>query len=417
MHIMFVSGEYPPQTGGVGAYTQELARALAALGVRCTVVVSRASVLEQHLTPGPSPEERGERQADSSPLPIAGGGVRVLPIVERWGMNAVRAIHRRALDLRADWIHVQYQTAAFNMNPAVNFAPRYWQRQARVAWTYHDLLPGYLFPKAGERLRDWVTELPAGCADAIVATNSADYRRLLQKHGDASAALRNRLHEIPIGSNVQGVTLTDGERNARRQRYGWGAEQVVLGYFGALNRSKGGMALLHVLKALVNDGIDAHLLMIGDVLGASDPTNAAFAEEVRRQIDRMGLQSRIQWTGREASEAISADLNAVDICLLPYADGASLRRGTLMAALANGCAIVTTAPQTPIANLRDGEEALFVPLQDERMVADSATAAVKRLLGDPALMQRVRANARIASNAFSWDGIARRHLKIYESLP
>ena len=79
----------------------------------------------------------------------------------------------------------------------------------------------------------------------------------------------------------------------------------------------------------------------------------AFAEEVRRQIDRMGLQSRIQWTGREASEAISADLNAVDICLLPYADGASLRRGTLMAALANGCAIVTTAPQTPIANLRD----------------------------------------------------------------
>jgi glycosyltransferase involved in cell wall biosynthesis len=189
----------------------------------------------------------------------------------------------------------------------------------------------------------------------------------------------------------------------------------VLGYFGALNRSKGGMALLQVLDGLVEEGVDAHLLMIGDVLGASDSTNAGFIEEVRQQINRLGLQKRIQWTGREASEAVSADLNAVDICLLPYADGASLRRGTLMAALANGCAIVTTAPQTPIANLRDGVEALFVPLEGESKVAMSAVGAIKRLLAEPALVHTLRTNARAASSAFSWEEIARRHLKIYES--
>jgi len=413
MHILLVSGEYPPQTGGVGAYTQELARALTALGVRCTVVVSRASVQELHLTPGPSPLGEGRSVGEE--------GMRVLPVVERWGWGAVRDVRRRAEDFRAEWIHVQYQTAAFNMNPAVNLAPRFWRGTARVAWTYHDLLPAYLFPKAGEGIRNRVTEFPVGSADAIITTNRADYRHLWQNHASA----RGRLHEIPIGSNVQGVALTPAERSERRQRYGWGSEQVVLGYFGALNRSKGGMTLLHVLDTLVREGIDAHLLMIGDVLGASDLTNAPFAEEVRQQVSRMGLQARIQWTGREAGEEISADLNAIDICLLPYADGASLRRGTLMAALANGCAIVTTAPQAPIANLRDGDEALYVPLAGEWQIAQSAVTvtasasalAIKRLLGDSALMERLRTNARAASSAFSWGEIARRHLKIYESLP
>ena len=28
LHIMFVTGEYPPMPGGVGAYTHELAKAL-----------------------------------------------------------------------------------------------------------------------------------------------------------------------------------------------------------------------------------------------------------------------------------------------------------------------------------------------------------------------------------------------------
>lgn len=394
MHILLVTGEYPPQTGGVGAYTAELAHALTDLGVRCTVITSRFALHEQGAL---------------APASSADDAVRVLPIVARWGPRALAAIARRAIDLHADWIHLQYQTAAFNMNPSVNFAPYFWRSKARVAWTFHDLLPAYLFPKAGEGIRNWVTELPVSWAHAVIATNRADYQRLLDHHGGARA----RLHEIPIGSNVQGVQLSMEERMARRRKYGWGNDQIVLGYFGALNRSKGGMVLLRALSALRDAGIDAHLLMIGDVLGASDPTNADFAQEVRQQVSAMGLDACIQWTGREAAAEVSADLNAVDICLLPYADGASLRRGTLMAALANGCAIVTTAPATPIANLRDGVEALFVPRGDDSQVANATVTAVRRLQEDSTLLATLRGNARTASLTYAWDAIARRHMQVY----
>ena len=42
MHILFVTGEFPPQQGGVGAYTAELGKALIEQGHRVSVVTSRS---------------------------------------------------------------------------------------------------------------------------------------------------------------------------------------------------------------------------------------------------------------------------------------------------------------------------------------------------------------------------------------
>ncbi len=60
-HVLFITGEYPPQTGGVGAYTAELAAALVDLG-------EQASVLTLSAVP---PAEQ--------PSPVA-----VYPVVEKW---------------------------------------------------------------------------------------------------------------------------------------------------------------------------------------------------------------------------------------------------------------------------------------------------------------------------------------------
>ena len=103
------------------------------------------------------------------------GALRVLPAVEHWDWRLGGMVGRIGSELGVDWIHVQYQTAAYGMNPAINFAPWQWRRQGlRVAWTYHDLLVPYLFPKAGQRLRTWVTERPAHLARRTIVTNEAD---------------------------------------------------------------------------------------------------------------------------------------------------------------------------------------------------------------------------------------------------
>ncbi len=288
------------------------------------------------------------------------------------------------------------------MHPAINFGPLLWQRQGfRVAWTYHDLLVPYLFPKAGERLRRWVTERAAFAADVTIVTNAQDRERLAGRVPTLTA--------IPIGSNIQSATVGEAER--RRLRAGWGVgdDVLLLAYFGFLNRSKGGITLVETLQRLVADGRNAHLLLIGERVGASDPTNFVYLQEVEARIAGLGLGERVHWSGRLDDPEVARALNGIDVLVMPYTDGASLRRGTLMAGLANGCAIVTTTPQSPLPDLRDGLEWLAVPPENPTATAQ----AVARLADDPALSGKLRANARRASANYSWERIAARHLPLY----
>ena len=397
MRVLMVTGEYPPMQGGVGAYSAALAQALHALGVQVSVLTDRRA------KPAPGKSAPGASATGSATgLPVSPTYPQTYPQVDRWGWGSLGKIADRARAIGADWIHVQYQTAAFGMHPAINFGPLYWRRRGlRVAWTYHDLLVPYLFPKAGARLRRWVTERPAFSADVTIVTNEQDRRQL--------AGRIVNLAEIPIGSNIHGVEISAAERRALRTGWGYNDGDLLLAYFGFLNRSKGGMTLVETLDRLVTQGRNAHLLMIGERVGASDPTNFAYLQEVEARITELGLTERVKWTGRLTDGEVAASLNAVDVLVMPYSDGASLRRGTLMAGLANGCAIVTTAPQTPLPDFLDDRDWLAVPPND----AEATAQAVLRIADDSALAAKLRANARQRSRLYTWEGIAARHLALY----
>jgi glycosyltransferase involved in cell wall biosynthesis len=388
MQILFVTAEYPPMPGGVGAYTAELGKALAALGCEVHVLTGRMTGED---APGPPTVWRD---------------------LARWDWRLLTQIQQRAQALAADWVHVQYQTGAYGMHPAINLAPGWWRWQRRkgeprssfqVGWTYHDLRVPYLFPKAGNRLRRWVTTLPATQSNLVIVTNEGD--RLV---------LANRipnLAKIPIGSNIEAVRLTPDARRQCRAERGYGEHDLVIGYFGLLNPSKGGLTLVRTLAKLVNLGRNAHLLMIGERVGVNDPTNLGYLQTVEAEIERLGLANRVQWTGHQPAAEVGAGLQSCDLLLMPYEDGASLRRGTLMAGLAHGCAIVTTMPLDPLPELVDGRDLLYVPPGD----ATAAAQAILRLADDPALAAVLRTGAATASQQFTWSRIAQEHLRCYLS--
>ncbi len=199
---------------------------------------------------------------------------------------------------------------------------------------------------------------------------------------------------------------------AYRRSLGYGPDDFVLAYFGFLNRSKGGLTLIETLHCVRRDLPQARLLMIGERVGASDPTNYAYLQEVEAQIAAHGLTEQVQWTGHLDAGEVGLALAAADILLMPYADGASLRRGTLMAGLGQGCVLVTTQPQAPLPELLDGRDLLYVPPADSA----AAAAAVLRLARDPALAQQLAHHARVAARQFRWEEIARRHVALYDIL-
>ena len=381
--VLYVTGEYPPMVGGVGRFTAELAAALQVQG-------AQVAVLSDEQVPGST----------------GAGAVRVLAGRRGWGWRILADIPARARDIGAEWVHIQYQTAAYGMHPAVNVLPYFLRRHGlRGAWTYHDLRVPYLFPKAGARLRNWVTRLPLRAADAVVVTNQSDWESV------QGQVQRGQLHRIPIGNDIKSRQFSAEERTRRRAARGYGSEQLVLGYFGFLNASKGGLTLVETLATLAGEGRDVYLMMIGERVGASDETNFRYLQRVEAAISEHGLDSRVQWTGHQSDAEVAADFNAIDVLVMPYEDGMSMRRSTLTAALANGCAIVTTHPQTPSPELRADSDLLMVPPRDPAATA----AAVRRIDEDPCLAKNLRASARKAARQFSWEVIAARHLEMYNA--
>ncbi len=373
MRIGLITGEYPPDQGGVGDFTHHLARGLIDLGHEVHVITTA----RPSISPSASP-------------PVVHRAIR------RWGWGCWRTVLRVAQENGLEVLNLQYQAAAYGMHPAIHFPPRRTLRPLLVV-TFHDLRVPYLFPKAGP-LRRWVVYHLARSADGVIATNDEDFQRLLTE------ARPRRLALIPIGSNIPCAPPCEYDRAAERARWGVGPDDLLLGYFGFLNESKGGEELVRALALLVERGIPAYLLMVGGQVGTSDPTNQAYAERVMGLIRELGLEGRVHWTGYTTPETVSAGLLATDVCVLPYQDGISFRRGTLHACLTHGRAIVTTQPVVPLPQVRDGENMLLVPPRDPQVLAD----AVLHLYRNPDLRARLERGAAALAAEFTWERIARR---------
>ena len=391
MRILFITGEFPPMQGGVGDCTNEIAQELAARGAEVQVLTST--------------QARDLRRSSSVVRPPS---FVVRPIIERWDWSSHRVLARVLREFAPHIAHIQYQTGAFAMHPAINFAPRFLKSsRTKFVTTFHDLRVPYLFPKAAP-VRDWVTRELARASDAVIATNDDDYAQL-------STLNLKLLTLIPIGSNIPITASPNHPRNAWRAQLGIREDETLLCYFGFLNESKGGETLIRALALIPN----AKLLMIGGKVGASDPTNAIYLSKIESLISDLHLTDRVLWTDYTPPEIVTANFYASDVCVLPYRDGASYRRGTLMAALAHGCAIVTTQVQGSkfkvtgqLPPLRDGENCLLVPPDDPRALAE----AIQRAMASPELRAKIGAGARALAQHFTWDRIVEQHLELYRQI-
>ncbi len=382
MKIGLVTGEYPPMEGGVGAFSQELTRALAAAGHEVHIITSTQAW-------PPDIKKKFQRVREPFDLDFA----QIHPYIKKWRIGELHKIVDMVLRNELDLVNVQYQAAAYNMrSPAINFLPWRLQGTAATAVTFHDLRVPYLLPKAG-RLRRTAVNFMARQATGVIATNPEDYQALQQLGIE-------QVTQIPIGSNIEVYDVTPQEITAVRGELSLAADDCLLGYFGFLNESKGADTLIRALADLPEN---VHLVFIGGRTGSSDTANnAAFLQQLDDLVAELNLTQRVHWTGFVPAHHVSTWLQAADVMVMPYRDGASLRRGTLMAVLAHGRPLITTTPAIPTPELEHGRNVWLVPPDDAKGLA----AAVQTLLADPALRQNLGKAAAQTSELFTWEKIA-----------
>lgn len=362
-----ITGEYPPMQGGVGAFTKILSGEMAAQG-HDLFVLSRT----------------GTHSDDPR--------VQLAAAVQKWGAGSLATARRWARDQHLDVVNIQYQTAAFDMSPFIHFLPDA-LRPIPVVTTFHDLRFPYLFPKAG-KLRDGIVMRLANASNGVIATNYEDFARLKQSH----KAL------VPIGSNIPRV---ESDAQVWRTQAGAAANDFLIVYFGLINRSKGLETLLEAVGALHD--IPVRLALVGGGVGSSDPSNTAYMCEIDGLIERLALAGCIHRTEFVDDAAVSGYLSAADVVALPFADGASYRRGTLMAAIEHGCAILTTTPQVDIPAFVDGDNMRLVRPNN----ANALAAALRELQASPELREKLQGGAAVLAKQFGWREIAAVTLDFY----
>src|SRR5947209_8517639 len=103
MIVAMLSAEYPPQPGGIGDYTRRLAQALVDRGQQVPVLTiseRRFQIVDLagstlHLQSEPSDWQSS------------------------WGWQIGRDVRAALRQVRPDILHIQYQTGAYGMHPAI----------------------------------------------------------------------------------------------------------------------------------------------------------------------------------------------------------------------------------------------------------------------------------------------------------
>ena len=309
-----VTCEYPPMVGGVSDHTFLLAGALARAG----------DIVDVWTPPGAAP-------------PPAQPGVTVHLLPSLFKLDALRVLRRVLRQQRAETrVLVQYVPTGYGwrmMNVAFALL-LFSQRRRGLEIYFHEV--GFIISHE-ERFRRKVVGavhvvmnwLSVRAATRIFVA-IPEWQKQLEKLGVRAAAGLPVVTWVPVSSNVPDV-VDASETIALRASLLGDRARVIIGHFGTFGRFHSAV-LIPAFEQILDDDRQRIALLVGRNSTATRDTL------VSRRPD---LAPRVIATGGLLPGGVSAHLSTCDILLQPYDDGASARRGSLMAGLALGLPIVS----------------------------------------------------------------------------
>ena len=200
--------------------------------------------------------------------------------------------------------------------------------------------------------------------------------------------VRGRSALIPIGSNVP-LALKQGARQPN-----------VVTHFGLIRPKKGLEEVLAMARVFKERKNGLSVRIVGTVL----PDYGSYYALLRNEAQDLPIEWMLDLEG----EHLARVLAQTEVAYLPFPDGASERRGSLIAMLTNSVAVITTrGPQTPSA--MEGAVLLTGDPSDAATIAEGICCNYE-LRGD------IQAKAAEYSLKFAWDEIVAQHLVIYQRL-
>ena len=184
---------------------------------------------------------------------------------------------------------------------------------------------------------------------------------------------------------------------ARAGLGGAGERRLLLGVVAQLSPWKGQDTAIEALRILREEGIDAHLLLIGSakfVARATRFDNEGYVARLRALVADAGLEDYVSWMGER--EDVPELVRALDVLLLPSWEEPFGR--ALIEAMALGVPVIATNVGGPPEIIQDGREGYLVAPREPEAWA----RAIRRLLESPERgFEMGRAGRRRVEEAFT----------------
>jgi glycosyltransferase involved in cell wall biosynthesis len=288
MTLHLLTGEYGPDTGGVGAYSHVLAQALMGRGLRVRVWNTLDGTLQQSL-PDALATDPGFVLLQYVPnaLGAKGGNVAFC----QWLLS----LRRKGTDIRV-MFHEPYFYLSWN--PALNTLAMVQRMMAAIL------------------LR----------ASSRIYISTEQWRRYLVSYAPTGTAFT----VLPIPSTLPSDPPTDAIAAWRARLLG--EHRLLAGHFGTYGEHVA-LELAPIIPGLLERITDLRFVCVGR-------GSERFVERLVFRYPRMA--GRVQATGALDPPDAASALAACDLALQPFPDGVTTRRTSVMAPLALGVPIVTS---------------------------------------------------------------------------
>jgi glycosyltransferase involved in cell wall biosynthesis len=169
-----------------------------------------------------------------------------------------------------------------------------------------------------------------------------------------------------------------------REELGLAPDVVLLGQVAQITPWKGQDDAIRVLAQLRRDGLDAHLVIVGEITFAGKQVrydNPAYLRALHRLVDELGVRHAVHFIGRR--EAVPAVFRALDVSLLPSWDEPFGLAA--VESLAMGTPAFVTDHGGTAEVVQDGVAGRALPAKRPELWAD----ALRQLLNDSAALGRM----------------------------
>lgn len=293
-----------------------------------------------------------------------------------WGLVDTPSWQRRIANWRPDVVHIQYPTVGYGKGlapQALSLLPTPFP----TVVTLHEFSQAHLLRRVATL---------AFCLRSSALIFTTDFER--QAFRGWAPSTYSRAHIIPIGSNIP-FSTADGSRDPNE----------VL-HFGLIRPNRGLEEFLELAR--LSSECQAPYRFV--IIGSADERHMAYLDELRGRA--AGLP--VEWMLSLPGHAVAERLSLGTFSYLPFPDGASDRRGSLLAALGNQLVVLTTRGQhTPcglseVAAFVSDPKAAFEMLDTLGQDVDRRTDMSRR-------------GGRFAQR-YSWEYIASQHVAVYEGV-